>query len=100
MRRPALATLALLAAACGLAAGPAAAQIKWGDQFDTLTCGAWEALDMTGRIERLRAIEPFGEVLAQSDREAAEDWAAEVAAACKGAPDKLLQQAASEAEAP
>lgn len=83
-----------------LAAGPAGAEIKWGDQFDAMTCGAWQALDMTGQIERLRAIEPFGEVLEKADRAAAEDWAAEVAAACKGTPDKSLRQAAGEAAAP
>lgn len=62
----------ILAAALLLAAAlPAGAQIKWGDQFDEITCGQWEPLDMTGRIEKLKAIEPFGSDLEQADRGAA-----------------------------
>lgn len=83
-----------------LAAAPAAAQIQWGDQFDALTCGEWEPLDMTGRIEKLTAIEPFGDDLEAGDRGAAEQWQAEVAAACKGHPSKLLRDAAAEALGP
>jgi hypothetical protein len=91
----------ILAAALLLAAAlPAGAQIKWGDQFDEITCGQWEPLDMTGRIEKLKAIEPFGEDLEQADRGAAEQWEAEVAAACKGHPDRPLRDAATQALGP
>jgi hypothetical protein len=91
----------ILAAALLLAmALPAGAQIKWGDQFDELTCAQWEPLDMTDRIEKLKAIQPFGDDLEQADRGAAEQWEAEVAAACKGHPDRLLRDAAAQALGP
>lgn len=83
-----------------LAAGPAAAQIQWGDEFNQLTCGQWEPLDMTGRIDKLKAIQPFGDMLEQADRGAAEQWEGEVAAVCRGHPDKLLRDAATEALGP
>lgn len=86
--------------ALAFAAQPAAAQIQWGDEFDQFTCGQWEPLDMDGRIDKLRAIEPFGDDLEHADRSAAEQWEGEVASVCRGHPDKLLRDAAAEALGP
>ncbi|MBP7003659.1 hypothetical protein [Amaricoccus sp.] len=90
-----------LLAALLLVAGPAGAEIRWGDrQFDDTSCGEWEKLDMTARIDALRGIAPFGQFLEAADRSAAEDWADEVADQCRGRPDRSLTDAAGAAEQP
>ncbi|MBP7241872.1 hypothetical protein [Amaricoccus sp.] len=91
----------LVLAVAVLAAGPASAEVPFSrQQFDETTCGEWEKLDMTARIEALRGIAPFGAFLEASDRGAAEDWADEVALECRGHPDRLLTEAAMAAEQP
>lgn len=94
MRRPFL-TLAFVAAA-----GPALSQNVIGENpvlAGTTTCGAFVRMDLPAQLEALEAVEPIGDGLGTASPALAEQWAAEVTAACAGQPDRRLEDAARQA---
>ena len=91
MRRP---FLALILAAT---AAPAAAQAVLGENpvlQGTTTCRQFETMDSPAQAQALSAIEPIGDGIAGADPGLVRQWAAEVTAACAGAPDRPLEDAA------
>ena len=68
-----------------------------GPQSGSTTCAAFTAMSSADRVTALSSIEPLGGELELSDPTLSAQWAATVASACAGTPDRSLSDAAAAA---
>ena len=84
--------VALLALAPGLTRAQGALEDPSG-----MTCAEFSTLAVGDQVGALSTLEPFGDDMNPGDEAASKQWAATVAAACEGHPDRLLPDAARDA---
>jgi hypothetical protein len=90
----------LLALALVVPAAPALPQNVIGENpvlEGGVDCGAFVRMDSVARMSALSAIEPLGGELPGADPTIAAQWAADVATACEGDPERPLDAAARQA---
>ena len=96
-----LACLALIAAApvapAVFAQTPLVNELASDPGMEAPLCGKFDTLDVDGQIQMLTEVQPLGDEIEAGDRDAARQWAAEVAQACGGRADRPLADAAREA---
>lgn len=85
-----------LAIAAMLAIG-AAAPVLADDDPQAMACAQFVTLPVDDQVGVLSTLEPLGDEINASDAGMAKQWAATVSAACRGAPDRLVSDAARSA---